>query len=158
MSNLLTAAFGAGCFWGVENKFMNFQGVLETSVGYMGSEFKNPTYFDVCSGLTGHAEVVMVQYDSNIVDYKELCNFFFQSHDATTVNRQGPDVGTQYRSIIFYYDTDQRDIASEIIFALNEQKTSIPVVTEVAKAMQYYLAEEYHQKYISKNNFESCGV
>ena len=158
MSNIVDATFGAGCFWGVENKFMNLDGVIETSVGYMGSKFKNPTYFDVCSGLTGHAEVVKLKYDSNLIDYKSLCEFFFQIHDATTLNRQGPDVGTQYRSIIFCYDSTQMKIANNLISELNKERPSAPlIVTDVASAMEYYLAEDYHQKYILKNNLQSCG-
>lgn len=156
MSEVDTATFGAGCFWGVEDKFMKLDGVLNTSVGYMGSNFKNPTYFDVCSGLTGHAEVVNIKYDSTKITYTELCDFFFQIHDATTLNRQGPDVGTQYRSVIFYYDKNQKDIAKNIIDNL-DKKTSVKIVTDVTKAMEYYLAEDYHQKYIQKNNLQSCG-
>ena len=156
MSEVATATFGAGCFWGVEDKFMKLDGVLNTSVGYMGSNFKNPTYFDVCSGLTGHAEVVNIKYDSTKITYTELCDFFFQIHDATTLNRQGPDVGTQYRSVIFYYDENQKDIAKKIIDNL-DKKTSVKIVTDVTKAMEYYLAEDYHQKYIQKNNLQSCG-
>lgn len=156
MSEVATATFGAGCFWGVEDKFMKLDGVLNTSVGYMGSNFKNPTYFDVCSGLTGHAEVVNIKYDSTKITYTELCDFFFQIHDATTLNRQGPDVGTQYRSVIFYYDKNQKDIAKNIIDNL-DKKTSVKIVTDVTKAMEYYLAEDYHQKYIQKNNLQSCG-
>lgn len=156
MSSISIATFGAGCFWGVEDKFMKLEGVLETSVGYMGSSFKNPTYFDVCSGLTGHAEVVTINYDSEKISYQDLCNFFFNIHDATTPNRQGPDVGTQYRSIIFYYDEHQEKIAKDTILQLNE-KHSPRIVTDVVKAMEYYLAEDYHQKYILKNNLQSCG-
>ena len=156
MSEVATATFGAGCFWGVEDKFMKLDGVLNTSVGYMGSNFKNPTYFDVCSGLTGHAEVVNIKYDSTKITYTELCDFFFQIHDATTLNRQGPDVGTQYRSVIFYYDKNQKDIAKNIIDNL-DKKTSVKIVTDVTKAMEYYIAEDYHQKYIQKNNLQSCG-
>lgn len=158
MSNIYQATFGAGCFWGVENNFMNLDGVVETSVGYMGSTFKNPTYFDVCSGLTGHAEVVNLSYDSEIIDYKSLCNFFFQIHDATTLNRQGPDIGSQYRSVVFYYNSDQMKVADSLILELNKKNPSSPkIVTDVVKAMEYYLAEDYHQKYILKNNLQSCG-
>jgi peptide-methionine (S)-S-oxide reductase len=158
MSNIYQATFGAGCFWGVENNFMNLDGVVETSVGYMGSTFRNPTYFDVCSGLTGHAEVVNLSYDSEIIDYKSLCNFFFQIHDATTLNRQGPDIGSQYRSVVFYYNSDQMKVADSLILELNKKNPTSPkIVTDVVKAMEYYLAEDYHQKYILKNNLQSCG-
>ena len=101
--NICSASFGAGCFWGVENNFMQLDGVLETSVGYMGGKFKNPTYFDVCSGMTGHAEVVNLKYNSESLSFKELCLFFFSLHDPTTLNKQGPDVGTQYRSVTVSY-------------------------------------------------------
>ena len=158
MGNLINATFGAGCFWGVENNFMNINGVQETSVGYMGSKFKNPTYFDVCSGLTGHAEVVMIKFAPEIVNFTTLCKFFFEIHDPTTLNRQGPDVGTQYRSVIFYYDSEQMSTANTMISDYNENNSSkSPIVTDVVEAMDYYLAEDYHQKYILKNNLESCG-
>ncbi|MDG2005841.1 MAG: peptide-methionine (S)-S-oxide reductase MsrA [Thermodesulfobacteriota bacteirum] len=158
MSNLANATFGAGCFWGVENKFMNIKGVEETSVGYMGSKFKNPTYFDVCSGLTGHAEVVMIKFDQEIINFMTLCNFFFEIHDSTTLNRQGPDVGTQYRSVIFYYNLEQMKTANNIIADFHKNNPTNPqIVTDVVEAMDYYLAEDYHQKYILKNNLESCG-
>ena len=158
MSNIYQATFGAGCFWDVENNFMNLDGVVETSVGYMGSTFRDPTYFDVCSGLTGHAEVVNLSYDSEIIDYKSLCNFFFQIHDATTLNRQGPDIGSQYRSVVFYYNSDQMKVADSLILELNKKNPTSPkIVTDVVKAMEYYLAEDYHQKYILKNNLQSCG-
>ena len=116
--NISSASFGAGCFWGVENNFMQLDGVLETSVGYMGGKFKNPTYFDVCSGMTGHAEVVNLKYNSENLSFKELCLFFFSLHDPTTLNKQGPDVGTQYRSIIFCYDSAQMKIANNLISCL----------------------------------------
>ena len=107
--NICSASFGAGCFWGVENNFMQLDGVLETSVGYMGGKFKNPTYFDVCSGMTGHAEVVNLKYNSENLSFKELCLFFFSLHDPTTLNKQGPDVGTQYRSCLLYTSPSPRD-------------------------------------------------
>ncbi len=156
MSSISSATFGAGCFWGVENKFMNLEGVLETSVGYMGSTFKNPTYFDVCSGLTGHAEVVTIKFDDQKISYEQLCNAFFNMHDPTTLNRQGPDVGTQYRSIIFYYNENQKEIANNMITEL-DKKSSMKIVTDVTQVMEYYLAEDYHQKYILKNNLQTCG-
>tara|TARA_Y100000817_G_scaffold184928_1_gene144496 strand:+ start:4167 stop:4646 length:480 start_codon:yes stop_codon:yes gene_type:complete len=158
MSSKNLATFAAGCFWGVENNFMSLDGVVETSVGYMGGKFKNPTYFDICSGLTGHAEVVNVIFDPEKISFKDLCKFFFQIHDPSTLNRQGPDIGTQYRSAIFYYDDEQKIIALDLIKEMNSKDDLIgKVVTQVDIATDYYVAEDYHQKYILKNNLESCG-
>ena len=151
------ANFGAGCFWGVENNFMQLDGVLETSVGYMGGKFKNPTYFDVCSGMTGHAEVVNLKYNSENLSFKELCLFFFSLHDPTTLNKQGPDVGTQYRSVIFINNDNEKKVAQSVIVELNKEKFNGSIVTQICEASDYYLAEEYHQKYIMKNNLTSCG-
>ncbi|MBT3445887.1 peptide-methionine (S)-S-oxide reductase MsrA [bacterium] len=152
------AIFAAGCFWGVENNFMDLEGVIGTSVGYIGSNFKDPTYFDVCTGATGHAEAVRVQFDDSIINFEELCNFFFKIHDPTTLNRQGPDSGSQYRSAIFCLSTKQKEIATGVVKKLEQEKIfpSI-IVTEICDASQYYLAEDYHQKYIKKNNLQSCG-
>ena len=152
--NIKEATFAGGCFWGVENNFMQLDGIMETTVGYMGGKFVNPTYFDVCSGLTGHAEVVNIKYDEGKLDFRNLCLVFFNIHDPTTRDRQGPDVGTQYRSSIFYHDESQKKIAHEVIEELNAK---LKVVTEVVPATTYYIAEDYHQKYILKNNLESCG-
>ena len=152
-----SATFGAGCFWGVENNFMQLDGVLETSVGYMGGKFKNPTYFDVCSGMTGHAEVVNLRYNSKSLSFRELCLFFFSLHDPTTLNKQGPDVGTQYRSVIFINNDDEKKVAENVIVELNKEKFNGSIVTQICEASDYYLAEEYHQKYIMKNNLTSCG-
>ncbi len=158
MANLKEATFAGGCFWGVENSFIQLDGIMETTVGYMGGKFVNPTYFDVCSGLTGHAEVVNVKYDEGELDFRNLCLFFFDIHNPTTRDRQGPDVGPQYRSSIFYHDEFQRKIADEIIEELNaKSNTTLKVVTEVVPATAYYIAEDYHQKYILKNNLESRG-
>ena len=154
MANIKEATFAGGCFWGVENSFMQLDGIMDTTVGYMGGKFVNPTYFDVCSGLTGHAEVVNIKYDEDKIDFRNLCLVFFNIHDPTTLDRQGPDVGTQYRSSIFYHDESQKKIAHEVIEELNAKLT---VVTEVVPATTYYIAEDYHQKYILKNNLESCG-
>jgi len=154
MANIKEATFAGGCFWGVENSFMQLDGIMDTTVGYMGGKFVNPTYFDVCSGLTGHAEVVNIKYDEDKIDFRNLCLVFFNIHDPTTLDRQGPDVGTQYRSSIFYHDESQKKIAHEVIEELNAK---LKVVTEVVPATTYYIAEDYHQKYILKNNLESCG-
>ncbi|HIC76305.1 MAG TPA: peptide-methionine (S)-S-oxide reductase MsrA [Candidatus Dadabacteria bacterium] len=158
MSNLKETTFAGGCFWGVENSFMQIDGVVETTVGYMGGRFVNPTYFDVCSGITGHAEVVNIKYDEEKVDFRKLCLFFFEIHDATTLNRQGPDIGTQYRSSIFYHDDSQKEIALSVIEEISlKNKSELKIVTEIIPVADYYIAEDYHQKYILKNNLESCG-
>tara|TARA_B100001750_G_scaffold10926_1_gene8065 strand:+ start:14275 stop:14748 length:474 start_codon:yes stop_codon:yes gene_type:complete len=147
------AIFGAGCFWGVELAYSKIEGVTATSVGYMGGETKDPTYNDVCTNKTGHAEVVKVEFDSSIVNYKDLVNLFWKVHDPTTLNRQGWDVGTQYRSAIFYHDEEQRQIATE---SRDKAQETIPegkkIVTEILPAEEYYLAEEYHQKYLEKKS------
>jgi len=157
MSNTKEATFAGGCFWGVENSFAQIEGVVETTVGYMGGRFINPTYFDVCSGLTGHAEVVNLKYDEVKVDFRKLCLLFFEIHDPTTLNRQGLDVGTQYRSSIFYHGDVQKKIAIDVIEKLNLRRNSeLKIVTEVVPVADYYIAEDYHQKYILKNNLETC--
>ncbi len=158
MSNSIeSATFGAGCFWGVENNFMQLEGVIETSVGYMGGSFKNPTYFDVCTGMTGHAEVVDIKFDNSKISFEQLCNFFFSIHDPTTLNKQGPDVGTQYRSVIFTHSENQIEVSKKVIDSLNSTKFNSLIVTQIKDASDYYLAEDYHQKYIQKNNLSSCG-
>lgn len=145
------AMFGAGCFWGVEKKFYEVEGVIETSVGYSGGHTKNPTYEEVCSDNTGHAEVVKLKYDENIVSYDELVNFFFDNHNPTTLNRQGVDIGSQYRSVIFFYDQDQKEIAEKILNNLDESNKFLnPIVTQIEPANTFYKAEEYHQKYLFK--------
>ena len=143
------ALFGAGCFWGVEESFSKLIGVLKTEVGYSGGNTNNPTYETVCIGDTNHAEVVLLEYDENIITYEELLNHFWTCHDPTTLNRQGPDIGTQYRSAIFYFNETQKKISNEskIKFA---KKNQINIVTEITKAKEYFKAEEYHQKYIQK--------
>ena len=156
-NNIEPATFGAGCFWGVENNFMQLEGVIETSVGYMGGSFKNPTYFDVCTGMTGHAEVVDIKFDNSKISFEQLCNFFFSIHDPTTLNKQGPDVGTQYRSVIFTHSENQIEVSKKVIDSLNSTKFNSLIVTQIKDASDYYLAEDYHQKYIQKNNLSSCG-
>ena len=156
-NNIESATFGAGCFWGVENNFMQLEGVIETSVGYMGGSFKNPTYFDVCTGMTGHAEVVDIKFDNSKISFEQLCNFFFSIHDPTTLNKQGPDVGTQYRSVIFTHSKNQIEVSKKVIDSLNSTKFNSLIVTQIKDASDYYLAEDYHQKYIQKNNLSSCG-
>ena len=158
-NKLQTATFGAGCFWGVEAKFRSVAGVKDAAVGYMGGNAENPTYEDVCSNTTGHAEVVQVQYDPEEVSYKELLDAFWRMHNPTTMNRQGPDVGSQYRSVIFFHTPEQEAVARASKHALDESHThENPVVTEIAPAGIFYRAEEYHQRYIEKNGGGVCPV
>ena len=143
--------FAAGCFWHVEDAFMKHKGVVSTRVGYTGGYTKNPSYEMVCSKTTGHAEGVEVLFDPSVLTYKELVEFFFSIHDPTTPNRQGPDIGDQYRSAIFYHDEEQQRIALEVINTLEKQGLySTPIVTQVVPAKEFYQAEEYHQKYYAK--------
>ncbi len=145
------ATFAAGCFWGVEDAFMQVPGVVSTQVGYTGGHTENPTYQEVCHGDTGHAEAVELVFDPEKISYEELLAFFFRMHDPTTLNRQGPDIGEQYRSAIFWHSPDQRESAEEFKRRLNESgRLPRPVVTEITAATPFYPAEEYHQKYFQK--------
>ena len=151
------ATFGAGCFWHVEEAFRNFKGVTDVVVGYMGGTLKDPSYEDVCTDKTGHAEVVQVVYDPALVSYEELVDFFWSIHDPTTVNRQGPDVGTQYRSVIFYRTEDQKKKALKSKENLEKSKKySRPIVTEISPESEFYRAEEYHQRYLLKRDMHTC--
>jgi peptide-methionine (S)-S-oxide reductase len=153
------AAFGAGCFWGVEVAFGQLKGVTKTSVGYMGGKTQNPTYKEVCTDTTGHAEVVQVEYDPAVVSYDALLNLFWTCHDPTQLNRQGPDHGTQYRSAIFTYSEAQKAAAEKSKKALQDSgKHKKPVVTTIEAAPAYYIAEDYHQKYLEKRGMASCHV
>jgi peptide-methionine (S)-S-oxide reductase len=146
------ATFGAGCFWGVEAAFMKTKGVISTTVGYMGGELENPTYEDVCTNKTGHAEVVKIEFDSSIISYDELLDVFWTIHDPTQINQQGPDIGSQYRSVIFYHDEEQKNKAEKSKIQLEGSKQYLkPIATEITKAKTFYKAEEYHQKYLQKN-------
>jgi len=147
--------FGAGCFWGVEAEFRQLEGVLSTSVGYMGGTLENPTYEEVCTDLTGHAEVVEVEYDPAKLQYKDLLEIFFTLHDPTQLNRQGPDVGTQYRSVIFYENEDDKSVSKDFMDSISTKYTK-PIVTSLEKKTKYYVAEEYHQKYLEKRGLSSC--
>ena len=149
------ATFGAGCFWGVQVTFDEIKGVLKTEVGYMGGSMKNPTYGDVCSDETGHAEVVHVEFDADVVPYEKLLDVFWANHDPTTPNRQGPDEGTQYRSVIFFHSEAQKKLA-EKSKALWQKKFSKPITTQIAPALLFYKAEEYHQKYLQKRGKNVC--
>lgn len=143
------ATFGAGCFWGVEAAFRKLDGVTDTAVGYTGGDFSNPTYEDVCSGRTGHAEAVQVDYDPDRVSYDELLDFFWQIHDPTTMNRQGPDVGAQYRSAIFVHTLEQ-EAAAKASKARAQDRSAKPIVTEITPAGEFWMAEDYHQQYFAK--------
>ena len=153
------ATFGAGCFWGVEAKFNEMTGVLDTAVGYEGGTLEHPTYKEVCTDRTGHAEVVQVTFDPARVSYERLLDAFFALHDPTQLNRQGPDWGSQYRSAIFTHSDDQAAAASEKIAELNASGTfRKPVVTQVAPSTSFWKAEEYHQKYLEKRGMVSCHI
>ena len=147
-STLKIATFGGGCFWCVEAVFQRLKGVEKVESGYMGGQVDNPTYEQVCSGKTGHAEVIQITYDESQVSFDVLLQVFWKTHDPTTLNRQGNDVGTQYRSVVFYHDEKQKELAESYIKKLNEEKAfPNPVVTEVAAASKFYEAEDYHQNY-----------
>ena len=153
------AFFAAGCFWGVESTFQSLDGVVSTTVGYTGGKVKDPSYELVCTGITGHAEAVEVVYDSKTVSYKQLLDAFFKLHDPTTLNRQGPDVGTQYRSAIFYNNAEEKKLAEETINEINESgKFANKIVTEVESASNFYSAEDYHQDYYKKRVLTGCAI
>ena len=153
------AMFGAGCFWGVQANFDKTPGVLKTTVGYSGGHSENPSYEEVCSGKTGHAEVVLIEYDPSIVTYSDLLMRFFEIHNPTTRNRQGWDVGAQYRSSIMYFNEKQKEVADRMIQDLESSGVfGRPIVTEVVKAVTFYSAEEYHQKYHEKHGNVGCPV
>ena len=153
------ATFGAGCFWGVEAAFRQVKGVISTTVGYSGGTSKNPTYQDVCSGRTGHAEVVEVEYDPSQVSYEDLLSVFWENHDPTQLNRQGPDVGAQYRSAIFFHTPEQEAAAMASKAALERRgQYKGPIVTEITPASEFYRAEEYHQQYLEKRGRGHCRL
>jgi len=147
------AIFAAGCFWGIEEKFNSTEGVIETEVGYIGGKKDNPTYEEVCSGTTNHAEAVRIYYQKEIVSFDSLLNIFFEIHDPTTLNRQGPDIGTQYRSVIFCQDEFQRLSSENKIKELNRDKFNNSIVTSIESNKDFWIAEEYHQKYLKKKRF-----
>lgn len=153
------ATFGAGCFWGVEAAFRQVKGVISTSVGYSGGSYKDPSYRDVCTGRTGHAEVVEVVYDPSRVSYEDILKVFWENHDPTTPNRQGPDVGTQYRSAIFFHTPEQQAAALASRGRLESSgRYRRPIVTEITPASEYYPAEEYHQQYLEKRGLSTCHM
>lgn len=154
------ATLGGGCFWCVEAVFDELRGVERVESGYAGGARANPSYREVCSGTTGHAEVVQVAFDPSVISFKEILEVFFTAHDPTTLNRQGGDVGTQYRSVIFYHDEEQKRVAKQVIDEINAAKIyDAPVVTEIAPLTEFYVAEDYHQEYFSQNAGEPyCRV
>jgi peptide-methionine (S)-S-oxide reductase len=154
-TNLQTATLAGGCFWCLEAVYDEVKGVQGVESGYAGGHMDNPSYREVCNGNTGHAEVVQVHFDPSIVSYRDLLNVFFAIHDPTTLNRQGADVGTQYRSAIFYHDEEQKKIAEELIKELNAQQIwDKPIVTQVEKLDKFYMAEDYHQEYFARNQYQ----
>jgi peptide-methionine (S)-S-oxide reductase len=154
-----TASFAAGCFWGVEARFREAPGVVDAAVGYMGGHLDEPTYKQVCAGDTGHAEAVQLVFDEERISYRELLDLFFDMHNPTTLNRQGPDFGSQYRSAVFWHNDEQRAAAEQKITAVNASgKWPDPVVTQLGEAGPFWRAEEYHQRYFEKNGGGFCHV
>ena len=151
------ATFGAGCFWGVELLFRQTPGVLDTSVGYCGGTTENPTYQDVCYKNTGHAEVVNLTFDPDVISYSRLLDLFWENHNPTTLNRQGPDIGTQYRSVIFYHSEEQKTQAIASM-ERHQKRHPRPIVTQIVSACTFYPAEEYHQQYLEKRGLASCHI
>lgn len=149
------ATFGAGCFWHVEEEFRKLKGVVKTTVGYIGGKMCNPTYEDVCTDKTGHAEVCQLEYDPDTISYTELLSLFWKIHDPTQYNRQGPDVGTQYRSVIFFHNDKQKQIAMKSL-KKEQGNHDRKIVTELIPAGVFYKAEEYHQKYLMKKGLHTC--
>ncbi|MGB0733062.1 MAG: peptide-methionine (S)-S-oxide reductase MsrA [Pontibacterium sp.] len=153
------ATFGAGCFWGIELTFSQVRGVISTAVGYMGGSTEEPNYQQVCTGRTYHAEVVHVEYDDTVLDYESLLNTFWQCHNPTTLNRQGPDIGTQYRSVIFTHNDEQASLAQKSKAALDASGVfDQPIVTLIEPVQTFWRAEEYHQKYLEKRGMGSCHL
>ena len=153
------AVFAAGCFWGVESTFQQMEGVNSSTVGYIGGKVKNPSYELVCTGLTGHAEAVEVEYNPNIVSFEKLLDTFFELHDPTTLNRQGPDIGTQYRSAAYFSNDDEKQIIETKINTLNESgKFNSRIVTEIEEITDFYDAEDYHQDYYKKRGIDGCAI
>ncbi len=157
MDNIEKATFAAGCFWGVESAFCQVEGVISTTVGYSGGNTKNPTYEEVCADKTGHAESVLIEFNPELITYEKLLELFWSIHDPTTLNRQGPDIGSQYRSIVFYHSEEQKNMAIYIKDKLEKSKRfSRKIVTEIIPSTVFYKAEEYHQKYFQKHGLVKC--
>ncbi len=156
----MNATFAAGCFWGVEELFSHVKGVESTQVGYTGGEFDNPTYNEICSGKTGHAEAIRIEYDPSIVSYEELLMIFWNNHNPTTINQQGPDIGEQYRSVVFFHNQEQEDMANKLkekLQVVTLKKFDKKIVTQIVPAKKFFRAEEYHQQYLEKNNLAQCS-
>jgi peptide-methionine (S)-S-oxide reductase len=151
------ATFGAGCFWGVEETFRKVEGVTSTAVGYAGGTKENPTYEDVCSDETGHVEAVQVEFDPSQVSYDDLLDVFWSNHNPTTLNRQGPDIGTQYRSVIFYHSPEQKAAAEKSKIDMSS-RLNRPIVTQIEPAAKFWRAEEYHQRYLEKRGQSHCAI
>jgi peptide-methionine (S)-S-oxide reductase len=159
ISNIQTATFAAGCFWGVELEFGKVPGVLSTEVGYTGGSKAEPTYYEVCDGDTGHAEAVQIQFDPGVVSYETLVREFFDLHDPTTLNRQGPDVGDQYRSAVFVHSDEQREVVERVVAELSQSgEFDRPIVTQIFPAGTFWRAEDYHQQYFEKRGMASCHI
>jgi peptide-methionine (S)-S-oxide reductase len=159
LNNMGKATFGAGCFWGVEAAFRQVKGVTATRVGYEGGTLKNPAYKDVCTDRTGHAEVVEMDFDPAQVSYEELLAVFWTHHDPTTLNRQGPDIGSQYRSAVFFHTPEQEAAARAVKEKLQSSGAcKRPIVTEIVPATEFYIAEDYHQQYLEKRGLASCHL
>jgi peptide-methionine (S)-S-oxide reductase len=157
--NFELATFGAGCFWGVEARFRELEGVLEATSGYMGGQSQQPSYEAICTGVTGHAEVVQIQFDAEKVSYETLLSMFFKMHNPTTMNRQGPDIGSQYRSVVFFHSDEQEKAARQFIDEIDQSgRWQQAVVTQVDAAMPFWPAEEYHQRYLEKHGFGACSI
>jgi len=157
MGNIEKATFAAGCFWGVESAFCQVEGVISTTVGYSGGHTKNPTYEEVCTDKTGHAESVLIEFNPELITYEKLLELFWSIHDPTTLNRQGPDIGSQYRSIVFYHSEEQKNMAINTKDKLEKSKRfSRKIVTEIIPSTVFYKAEEYHQKYFQKHGLVKC--
>jgi len=157
MGNSEKATFAAGCFWGVESAFCQVEGVISTTVGYSGGNTKNPTYEEVCTDKTGHAESVLIEFNPELITYEKLLELFWSIHDPTTLNRQGPDIGSQYRSIVFYHSEEQKNMAIYTKDKLEKSKRfSRKIVTEIIPSTVFYKAEEYHQKYFQKHGLVKC--
>ena len=153
------ATFAAGCFWHVEEEFRKVKGVVDTKVGYTGGSMEKPSYEMVCTDATGHAEAIEVTYDPKVISYEELLKVFWEMHDPTQINRQGPDIGTQYRSVIFCHSKEQKKEATESKEKLEKSgKYSRQIVTQIVPASKFYRAEEYHQRYLEKRGLFTCGV
>ena len=153
------AVFAAGCFWGVESTFQQMDGVKSTTVGYIGGKVKNPSYELVCTGLTGHAEAVEVEYNPKLISFEKLLDTFFELHDPTTLNRQGPDIGTQYRSAAYFSNDEEKKLIESKISLLNESgKFNSRIVTEIEEITEFYNAEDYHQDYYKKRGIDGCAI